>query len=103
MRCRKGLQPLCAAISLFVSTTSVEWVLTSLPVHQNVTHGRGSRLCDECNAAVVECYILAISLPFGRIRGRCGTSGLETYSMPKIDEQSIDLKFVKLTADVLEN
>ena len=86
MRCRKGIQPLCSAISLFVSTTSVERVLTSLPVHQNVTHGRGSRLCDECNAAV-ECYILAISSPFGRVRGRCGTSGLETYSMRKIDDQ----------------
>ena len=35
MRCRKGLQPLCAAISLIVSTTSVERVLTRLPVHQN--------------------------------------------------------------------
>ena len=85
MRCRKGLQPLCAAISLFVSTTSVKRVLTK-PVHQNVTHGRGSRLCNECNAAV-DCYILAIFfLPFGRIRGRCGTLGLETYSMRKVHE-----------------
>ena len=52
VRCRKRLQPLCAAISLFVSTTSVERVLARFAVHQNVTHGRGSRLCNECNAAV---------------------------------------------------
>ena len=52
VRCRKGLQPLCAAILLFVSTTSVKWVLTSFPVDQNVTHGRGNRLCNECHAGV---------------------------------------------------